>query len=353
MQRGRGVFDQLRLALTLGVLYTHSIRFLDGDNHREFSTVVFGIQSKMGFGVGDLCVDGFFAVSGFLIAGAWNRNPRLWPFMLNRILRVYPGFVIASLACLFFFPAFAVPDFAAYLGQLHPGKILRELATLNGPSALVYLGTHHPVANGSTWTIPLEARCYAIAAGIGLLAKNWHRQMAGWSVFYLALLVGICLDVHPPQTALVNLFSPWPEFFVRFAACFAGGALIQLNERWFDRHSIWLVTSAFAAFVACMFYEPILPLAIPLFVPLLVVGIGRSGWLARQIPSWKMDLSYGTFLYGWPVQKLLVQYLPESGVIGHLAMAIPLVLACAWCSWTFVEAPMLRLKRRKPGFAVN
>ena len=41
-------------------------------------------------------VDGFFAISGFLIVGSWIRRPRAVAFLRARILRIFPGF----LACL-------------------------------------------------------------------------------------------------------------------------------------------------------------------------------------------------------------------------------------------------------------
>lgn len=36
-------------------------------------------------------VDGFFAISGFLITASWVRNPRLREYFVARILRIFPG----------------------------------------------------------------------------------------------------------------------------------------------------------------------------------------------------------------------------------------------------------------------
>lgn len=36
-------------------------------------------------------MDGFFAISGFLIAASWVRNPRLREYVAARALRILPG----------------------------------------------------------------------------------------------------------------------------------------------------------------------------------------------------------------------------------------------------------------------
>ena len=91
-----GNFDVLRLLFSLSVVYMHSVRLLDGDNHREFLQRLFGIRAAMGYGVGDLAVDGFLAMSGFFIAGTWKRSGGIGNYLRNRALRIYPAFLVAS-----------------------------------------------------------------------------------------------------------------------------------------------------------------------------------------------------------------------------------------------------------------
>ena len=39
-------------------------------------------------------VDGFFAISGFLIAASWLRDPKLRDFLTARALRILPGLYV-------------------------------------------------------------------------------------------------------------------------------------------------------------------------------------------------------------------------------------------------------------------
>jgi peptidoglycan/LPS O-acetylase OafA/YrhL len=71
----------------------------------------------------------------------------------------------------------------------------------------------------------------------------------------------------------------------------------------------------------------------------------RAGRLSDVGVNW--DLSYGTYLYAWPVQLMLIMHL--GGLLGPIALfalALPITLMLATLSWHFVEAPCMRQKAR-------
>ena len=76
-----------RLALALGVIVWHSW-VLTGRPAPPFALNQFATQAF---------VDGFFAISGFLIPASWLGNPRLRDYFLARGLRILPGMWV----CLF------------------------------------------------------------------------------------------------------------------------------------------------------------------------------------------------------------------------------------------------------------
>jgi peptidoglycan/LPS O-acetylase OafA/YrhL len=60
------------------------------------------------------------------------------------------------------------------------------------------------------------------------------------------------------------------------------------------------------------------------------------------------DLSYGTYIYAWPVQQVLVAYLGVQASFHVLAMAaIAIVLPLAWLSWRYVEHPAIARKPKR------
>ena len=70
---------------------------------------------------------------------------------------------------------------------------------------------------------------------------------------------------------------------------------------------------------------------------------------ARGPSSRGSDLSYGTYLYGWPVQQALHALHARRRAAGPAGPALALTLAVAALSWFAVEKPALALKARGPG----
>jgi peptidoglycan/LPS O-acetylase OafA/YrhL len=78
----------------------------------------------------------------------------------------------------------------------------------------------------------------------------------------------------------------------------------------------------------------------------LVAGGRTYGPFTRL--TGKTDLSYGIYIYGWPVQQTLVTLFPEMGGAGLIALSFVIVPLFAFASWHLVEWPALRLKRIDP-----
>ena len=78
-------FTLLRLLLALMVVVGH-FKLLSGTTTRLFP-----------FNLADAAVDCFFVVSGFLIAGSYERSHGLWAFYVRRVFRLYPMYVCVVL----------------------------------------------------------------------------------------------------------------------------------------------------------------------------------------------------------------------------------------------------------------
>ena len=58
------------------------------------------------------------------------------------------------------------------------------------------------------------------------------------------------------------------------------------------------------------------------------------------------DISYGTYLWGWPVQQLIVMYVPNLPFWLNLILTVTLVYLIAIFSWYMIEKKSLGLGRR-------
>jgi peptidoglycan/LPS O-acetylase OafA/YrhL len=82
------------------------------------------------------------------------------------------------------------------------------------------------------------------------------------------------------------------------------------------------------------------------FLPAFLAGaLASSVKLPRRPLPRVPDISYGTYLYGWPIQGCLLM----AGVRDPrlmLALALPLALCAGWLSFRFVERPAMEWGRR-------
>jgi peptidoglycan/LPS O-acetylase OafA/YrhL len=334
-------FNFLRLLFALLVLLAHAPELADGNRNRELLTRVFHTLS-----FGEVAVNGFFLLSGYLIVKSWERSRGFWDFTWKRLRRIYPAFVVACLVCIFVLAPLAVPSIRAYFSQLSYGPLLASTFKLEQPQVpLVFADTPFPLINGAMWSIAYEVRCYGLVALLGLLGLRWHR----WAWLSLAVF---CLALSPFNQVFVDWDLPYwkpfiksPAEFLRLLSFFAVGACFYLFRGRIVLRGRWAAGAA-------------LMLAGLLFVPKLAsLGLATAGayalfWVAfapiTALQGFKRltDISYGLYLYGWPAQKLLLWYFPATSVWVLLGGAVGLASLAGYASWHLVEAPWLKSSPR-------
>jgi peptidoglycan/LPS O-acetylase OafA/YrhL len=79
----------------------------------------------------------------------------------------------------------------------------------------------------------------------------------------------------------------------------------------------------------------------------LVMYVALSWGAIPRAFADRADLSYGVYLYGWPIQQALLYWSDQS--LQPLTLAVLALLAtlpAAYLSWRFVERPALALVRK-------
>jgi peptidoglycan/LPS O-acetylase OafA/YrhL len=91
---------------------------------------------------------------------------------------------------------------------------------------------------------------------------------------------------------------------------------------------------------------------LPLTGTYILRSLAYESRLVRVAIGRRLDLSYGIYLYAWPVQQLLVQGCGRWLNPWTLSLSVLIVSGgLAWLSWTAVERPFLALER--PGRPQN
>ena len=342
--RGRdNNFNFLRLVLASLVIVSHSSELVDGDRHREVLTRLF---HQLSFG--ELAVDGFFLVSGFLIVQSWHRQPRLTDFLKKRVLRIYPGFVVAYL-----FSGLIVGPLGsnarAYFHDFHVFRFIFAMVCLRIPAVPeTFAGLHFPAVNAALWTISHEFRCYLLVPLLGWLGLVKHRF--GWLAFSLIVLGCATAGVRLPFPFMkgllwLNLLAVEPSATFRLLALFCMGGSFYLFRREVTFRARWALVASLVL-VPCLFFRWSAELA------LATVGAYALFWFAfarlRVLRFFQShsDVSYGVYLYGWPTQTLLIWYFPRASPWALCPAALAVCLGLGLLSWHGVELPFLRLKPR-------
>jgi peptidoglycan/LPS O-acetylase OafA/YrhL len=81
-----------------------------------------------------------------------------------------------------------------------------------------------------------------------------------------------------------------------------------------------------------------LPIYPVLYCAVLFYGslvLSTQDWFVRLKP--RADISYGTYLYGWPTQMLIFGLAPSLPISLHITFSVALAMALGLASWTLVE----------------
>jgi peptidoglycan/LPS O-acetylase OafA/YrhL len=333
-----------RLVLATGVILWHSFG-LTGRN-------VFYLPAHQL--LGQIFVDGFFAVSGFLITGSWLSNPRLRNYFLARGLRILPGLWVCLIIT-----AFVIAPIGVAIQGGSAAKLLLSTAPivyiLSNCAALTFRydigGTPTGIPwehqwNGSLWTLQFELLCYiAVAIGgiAGLLRRRWPIPVVlGLALIWSALLPPLTVDLHEALTL--------DRLVARFAVMFLAGALLHQFRNVIPARWSLVAVSAIVVLAASLMPDYRVVGGIPLAYAIIVSG----SLIRNKRLRLRTDLSYGVYIYAFPIQQLLVicGLLTLSPFVFTIISAIA-TLPLAALSWFLVEKPALslksRLKRRSVG----
>ena len=333
-------FNFIRLMLALMVLLGHAPEMVDGDKHREPLTMLFHTET-----LGSVAVAGFFVLSGFLILQSWQRRPRLGDFFWKRVLRIYPAFLVASLISALLVGALGASSEAHYLSEIKPTLLLKSMLLLRIPDVPATLTEQpHGSVNGAMWTIEHEFRCYLLVAFLGICGLSNKRT---WWLTLCVALCGLYSFAHLEDLGFRGerlLFANFPSFVRLLGLFLAGGCFYLFRDRIiFTKYGCWLAT---IALLVGLCFGATSHLALATAGAYLLFALAWARIPLLEPFKRDADISYGLYLYGWPVQQLGVLFFPAISPGVLFAVSALISAGCGLVSWYCVEAPFLRLKPR-------
>lgn len=308
-----------------------------------------------GENLGGWAVIGFFVISGFLITRSRLRTDA-GAFLVHRIARIMPAFVI----CLLLTAAVFGP-----IAMLAAHGSLAGYAT-TAPTPLEYVWgnlflhiDHYAIGeslstvpyantwNGSLWTLYFEFICYLIVWVLGAFAVFRRSVLLTAGLWALSIAVRILM-----ATGTTGGLDSDFELLARLLPYFLGGSLVYLIiQRWSYVPLFGLIAAPIAAVL--MVFVPVA--GGPLAAPFLCYALLYLSTLVRQ-PDWiaRNDISYGFYIYAWPMQQLIFIFGgAQFGIVVYILITAVATTLLAVASWFLVERPVMRLARGRTAVPVR
>lgn len=332
----RNALNALRLGLAGSVIISHAWHIGGYGTEPQF----------FGVGLGAWAVLGFFGVSGYLITISRLTNTSSIRYFRARAFRILPGLWVSVV-----FVAFAVaPISAAMRGRsyrledavafaIHNGLLLAA-PPISGPIGETLAGLpDNQLWNAPLWTLFWEAFCYLITGVLGAVLRPKLFTSAVVALLVLGS-VGLWAAGQSDDVAFWVLNGP----LAPLTAFFAGSTIFCLGKHFSFSSRSLIIAFVLAGSILASGQSHSL-----IFLPFITIILMLSLLLPLKKIGSRYDVSYGIYIYGWPVQQCLAMsglpFVVGPGIFGVVSLLATFPLA--WLSCVLIEGPAQRFGRTR------
>lgn len=338
---GNNSFGLVRLVAAIAVVVSHAFVITGG------AVTLQPLEALTGYPLGAHAVHVFFTVSGLLVAASFDRRPSIIAFGAARFFRIYPGLIAATVVVFCALALFVSnAPFSDIIRGSATGYFAKILIALAGSSSIpgVFEGMPHEGVNVPLWTLKYEVLCY-IALGVGMAFLARYPILRPLTLCWIVIGVSSVWLLQGKAYNDAGFF----DHVARFSFAFWCGV-----AAWHLRQSIPVNLLMLAVLLAITAGSialklPVLPHSLMLFSGYVALVVGQYRYGVLSTFTDKHDLSYGTYIYGWPVQQTLVWAGLAVTPLSNSLAALLIVLPLAFVSWILIEKPALRMKDRFAG----
>ena len=325
VRRGNS-FDFVRFCAASAVLFSH-----------QFDLAGRPEPPVPGYGkdFGELGVEVFFCLSGFLIYLSLARSSDWASFTAARLLRIFPNLAFALVAT----SAVTLVWYHNYANLWpHVGYVIGNLLMfLRGVTMVVpgiFTDAMRPVLNEPLWTLPYELWLYVLLFALFVLDRRR-------GVIVAAIAIGIAWSASP-LIGDVDIGPLESEELLRLGAFFLAGALLATAWPRIRHHAVGIGVAGVLGLVLLCALVPFETPFHALAVAGAVVGLGSSramAWFSRG-----GDPSYGMYVLAWPVQQFSLLLIAPFWLA--LLAAFVVTTALGYATWHAFERRALAYRPR-------
>ncbi len=291
---------------------------------------------------GSLAVKIFFFLSGLVVTNSLLQKRNVVHFAIARFFRIWPALIFVTVvSALLLGPFVTALSLGDYFSQGATYRYVFDNLLLHTNYSLpgVFLGNPDKgIVNGSLWTLPLEVGAYLALLALFMVGIFRLPMLA------LAIFVLLLADPLTGNRLLFTWRTPLSEVDL-LAPCFALGAILALYKERIEvglgavaaLTLLWLLFKS-SAYSFYFFYAALFT---------AIVYASGAPVLLKMKP--RSDLSYGVYLWGFPVQQPLQLVLPQQGTHFNQAASLVVTLVLGFASWHLVEKRSIALGQKVIG----
>ncbi len=334
-------FDFLRLVFAILVVVHHSYP-ISGTSEQDL--LYYSSDGLLSFSY--IGVRGFFVISGFLIYPSLMRSKNLIDYFTKRILRIYPALVVVLATTVFF--SFFLYDGNAqsfFKNKSVYTYLPVNLSLIKMQQTISGVFEKNPLAkamNGSLWTIVYEFTLYITISFFILFRNKTHTFQRILLLLFIVVFFIIRLFQQHLDTIHIGTLSL--TMFAHNAIYFYIGCLLSTFDLQKIKGKFYLLIVTLIAWI-CLLKMPYFEIIQYFLFPVIVLFIGTySTRYLNEIGNKIGDLSYGVYIYGFPVQQTFMHFFNLS--CWQLTFyALPIIFILAWLSWHLIEKTALSKKQ--------
>ena len=327
--RGRNSYDFIRFCAACCVLFSH-----------HFDLAGLPEPGVPGFGedFGELGVEIFFCLSGFLICLSLQRSDNWAHFLAARILRIFPNLffvlVVTSAVTLVWYSNYS--NLWAHIRYIADNLVMfvgGVTFTIPG----VFTDAVRTAVNDPLWTLPYELWCYGLLFLMFFAGRARTILVVGLATLLVGLAWSVTFQFGEPKIGPFNLFD-----FFRLCSYFLSGSVVAVFWPQLEKHALAVGAAGLFAVLAARNLLPLDTLIVSLGLAAAIIGFGHSkamAWFSKG-----GDASYGMYVFAWPVQQFC--HLLIGSFWLSMLVAFLVTTAIGYGTWHGFEKRALLYRKR-------
>ena len=329
--RNANNIDLFRLIAACLVIYGHAFGLAPEPGSQDL------LMRWTGYPSAGMAVKLFFFLSGLLVTNSLMHKRSASHFLIARFFRIWPALaLVLVVSALVIGPLCTTLDLKSYFSEPNTYLYIKRFLLMEtwGKKQFGYYNLpglftdnpHRNTVNASLWSLGVEVYAYLFLVAVFLVGMLEKRVAT-------ALIVLVLLDSVLPFRILFIFLPRGFEDFSYLPFCFGSGAFMALHK-----DSIRISIGMPLVFILLFYLFHGTQYARYFFYLIVFTGVlylAICQWVKNiRLPA---DVSYGVFLWGFPIQQTLVHYFPGMGLLTNQVVATVLAIGCGTASWFLVE----------------